>query len=223
MNTNESQKFNVKSLTSVIFLVLLFGAGCNQSSNGESQVTNIDSVVVAIEEVFADNYKTGVNDVKVEINEDEGDFVRGYVSMPGVDKNDFMAFKADDEWSVIYDPEQKPYECDLLRQYNFPEDMMGNCKPADAEFTIADARDIQMAFADIYHKNIEDITVKVDKYDATHARGSVQFAGEQGGGMFLAVKDQGAWDVVVDGNGTYECEAIDVYEFPEDMITDCIK
>jgi len=221
MNTNKRQTSNVKRIISVIFLTLLLGAGCDQSSNNEPQNTNNDTVVMALKEVFADNYQTGVEDVEVTINEDQVDFVRGYVSMQDVDNNDFMAFKADNEWSIIYDPEQKPYDCSLLRQYNFPEDMMGGCKEPNVEFTVGDAQGIQSAFADIYHKNVEDITIKVEKYDATHARGSVQFAGELGGGMFLAVKDQSVWDVVIDGNGSYECKFVEPYNFPEDMIQDC--
>ncbi len=223
MGELSSIKHRTKYLVTGLGIFVLLGAGCNQSSNNEQRVSSDNSVVVALEEVFADNYQNGANDVSVEINEDEGDFVRGYVSMKNADKNDFMAFKADNEWSVIYDPDQKSYGCDLLRQYNFPENMMGGCKEPDVEFTIADAQEIQGAFADIYHKSIEDITIKVDKYDALHARGSVQFVGEQGGGLFLAVKDQGIWDVVVDGNGSYECKFVEPYDFPEGMVSDCLK
>lgn len=210
-----------KYLVMGLGMFLLLGAGCNNDPKIEPQLSG-DPVVLALEEVFADNYQNDANNVLVEINEDEGDFVRGYVSMKNADKNDFMAFKADGEWSVIYDPDQKPYGCDLLRQYNFPENMMGGCKEPDVEFTIADAQEIQGVFADIYHKSIDDITIKVDKYDALHARGTVQFAGEQGGGLFLAVKDQGAWDVVIDGNGSYECKFVEPYDFPEDMVSDCV-
>lgn len=208
------------SILMVVLFLLLVGSGCSQQ-NSEHGTQNSDPVQVGIEEVFADNYPEKAENISLNITQSEGDLVKGQISMDGVQANVFYAAKVDGDWEVIYDPEQRPYNCELLRGYNFPDDMLAGCKEPDAEFTIADAQGIQGAFADIYHKNIEDITIKVDKYDATHARGVVQFAGEQGGGMFLAVKDQGAWDVVIDGNGAYECKFVEPYDFPADMIEDC--
>lgn len=211
-------------LTSRIIIGLLFllliGAGCDQSGD-EQRAGNDDPTVVGITEVFADNYPEKSDSVAVSITESNGDWVKGKVSMEGVREHIFFAAKVNGEWDVLYDPDQNPYECELLTGYEFPETMTEGCREPEAEFTIADAQGIQMAFADIYHKNIEDINIRVSQRTAKHARGSVQFAGEQGGGMFLAVKDQGTWDIVVDGHGAYECKFVEPYDFPEEMVEDC--
>ncbi len=227
MKLHRTTNFELRTTIVIgLLFLLLIGAGCDQS-NDEQRTVNKDSTVVGIAEVFADNYPEKADSIEVKIIESDWGWVKGEVSMVGVDSHDFYAAKVKDAWDVIYDPEQNPYECALLNSYNFPQEMIQDCKKQeeedDDEFTIEDARGIQMAFADMYHKNIEDINIRVSQTTANHARGTVQFAGERGGGMFLAVKDQGTWDVVVDGHGVYECNFVEPYDFPQEMVEDCYQ
>ncbi|MBD3281801.1 hypothetical protein GF391_03585 [Candidatus Uhrbacteria bacterium] len=210
------------SILMAVFFLLSVGSGCSRQ-NSEPGTQNSDPAQVGIEEVFVDNYPEKADSVQVSISESEGDLLKGAVSMDGVSNHVFYAAKVDGEWDVVYDPEQRQYECDLLRGYGFSEAIIEGCEEPEAEFTVGDAKGIQMAFADIYHKNVEDINIRVSQRTAKHARGSVQFAGEQGGGMFLAVKDQGIWDIVVDGHGAYECKFVEPYDFPEEMVHDCYQ
>jgi hypothetical protein len=203
-----------------MMLIVLFGAGCD-SVNNEQGTVNGDPVVIAIEEVFVDNYPEHASSVVVSISKTEGDLVKGNVALSQGMPHIFYAAKVEGDWDVIYDPEQKPYDCETLKGYEFSEKMIKGCKELDVEFTVADAQTIQKMLADKHGKTIEEVVAKVDKYDADHARGSVQFVGEQGGGIFLAAKEDGSWKIVVDGNGAYECSFIAQYGFPDEMVSDC--
>jgi len=80
---------------------------------------------------------------------------------------------------------------------------------------------IKQAFADKYKKPLADIRVTVGEADDTHAKGGVGFnmngvAGE--GGNFLAVKADGKWKIVFDGNGGVACSTLVPYNFPASMI-----
>ncbi len=80
---------------------------------------------------------------------------------------------------------------------------------------------LQQAFADKYKKPLADIRVSVGEADATHAKGGVGFsvngvAGE--GGNFLAVKADGKWKIVFEGNGQIACSTLAPYNFPASMI-----
>jgi hypothetical protein len=44
-----------------------------------------------------------------------------------------------------------------------------------------------------------------------------------GGGIFLAAKVNGEWKIVFDGNGQIECKIFKPYNFPSNMISDCVN
>lgn len=68
--------------------------------------------------------------------------------------------------------------------------------------------------------NPDDIVVTVSKNDGQFARGSVkEKSSEVGGGMFLAKKTGGQWEIVFDGNGIPDCtELKTTYLFPQDLL-----
>lgn len=81
-------------------------------------------------------------------------------------------------------------------------------------------------FAEKYDYNPGLVEISLDEMSASHARGSVKFymdadrsAGE--GGIFLAVRNAGGWQIVFDGNGMYDCEEMGEYGFPDSMLPDC--
>lgn len=85
-----------------------------------------------------------------------------------------------------------------------------------------DSTGIKTAMAKKYNKSEADVNISVSKIDATHAWGTVSFAGEMGGGWFLAFKNPDGWIIVDDGNGTISCEKIAPYNFPVDMVPECV-
>lgn len=88
--------------------------------------------------------------------------------------------------------------------------------------TESDADKIRKTLANKYGKTIEETEISVSKNTGTHASGSVRFAGEMGGGMWLAYKDGKDWTITYDGHGTIPCSAVDnPYNFPTDMAPEC--
>ena len=81
---------------------------------------------------------------------------------------------------------------------------------------------LKEAFSDRYSRIIDDINIRIDKAGAKHVFGSVSFVGEMGGGWFLAYKDDTDWMIVDDGNGTIDCDVIAPYDFPVDVVGECV-
>ncbi len=81
---------------------------------------------------------------------------------------------------------------------------------------------IKEAFAQKYNRPTSEVNVTVSKNNGTQAQGGVSFSGEMGGGWFLAYKESGGWIIVQDGNGTISCETIAPYNFPSDMVPECV-
>jgi hypothetical protein len=65
-------------------------------------------------------------------------------------------------------------------------------------------------------------TVTIERDSGTFAMGSVRFAGEQGGGLWFAAKTADGWQLAYDGNGIIPCDAANAYNFPTDMVPQCI-
>ena len=79
---------------------------------------------------------------------------------------------------------------------------------------------IEQLFADKYKKPLSEIKVTIAQSTAQHVRGSVLFGrpGQGAGGNFLAVKADGNWKLVFDGNGGIACKDLEPYGFPQEMI-----
>jgi hypothetical protein len=82
--------------------------------------------------------------------------------------------------------------------------------------------EIQYQLALKYEKNISDVIVETIKSDETHIAGSVSFLvnGQSGeGGLVLAVKEESAWEIVYDGNGSIDCDLMkEQYNFSDELL-----
>jgi len=80
---------------------------------------------------------------------------------------------------------------------------------------------IAEGLAEKYDKAIDEVSVTVWRMDDAHAAGSVMF-GEGGpgeGGGVLAVKTDGDWQVVYDGNGSVDCDRMkQEYGFSDEIL-----
>lgn len=82
---------------------------------------------------------------------------------------------------------------------------------------------IQKAFAKKYNRELSEVLVTVSQKDETHATGGIRFLGETSGGWFLAYKTvTDGWTIVQDGNGTISCETVAPYNFPQEMVPECV-
>ncbi len=84
------------------------------------------------------------------------------------------------------------------------------------------AGEIQKLFAEKYPKYAKTITVSMGQETQNHARGDVIFEVGAPGGIFLAAKIDGQWQIVFNGNGEIPCN-LSKYGFPNEMLFDCAK
>lgn len=101
-------------------------------------------------------------------------------------------------------------------------DALGFCKVV---FENSNEKIITDLFVKKYNKNATQIKIKIEQQTEDHARGMVNFLQENGepgeGGIFLAHKIAGEWQLVFDGNGMIDCNLLTDQNFPEDMMFDC--
>ena len=70
---------------------------------------------------------------------------------------------------------------------------------------------------------LDKMDYKVSKNTGEYAKGLISTKGEMfGGGYWLAVKSNGKWEIIFDGQNTPECVLVDLPEFPADMVPECL-
>lgn len=80
---------------------------------------------------------------------------------------------------------------------------------------------IKEALAQKYAKDANEVDLSLSQIISSHAKGLVKFAGEIGGGWWLAAKVDDEWVIAADGNGTVPCEPVELYNFPPDFVPEC--
>lgn len=80
--------------------------------------------------------------------------------------------------------------------------------------------ELKKLFSLKYPEYTGTIVVRIDKQTADHVRGGVTFVDDQEGGIFLATKIAGQWQIVFDGNGAIPCN-LSKYGFNSEMLADC--
>lgn len=81
---------------------------------------------------------------------------------------------------------------------------------------------LRQLFAGKYPEYAETVSVRINQEAPDYIRGSVSFEEGAPGGIFFAVKQDGNWKIVHDGNGQIPCTLAED-GFPADMLTDCAK
>jgi len=80
--------------------------------------------------------------------------------------------------------------------------------------------EVQKLFVEKYPRYTNTLTVNINQETENHLRGSVIFEIGAPGGVFLATKIDGTWQIVFDGNGQIPC-SLSKYGFPTNMLADC--
>ncbi len=80
--------------------------------------------------------------------------------------------------------------------------------------------DIKQILADKYQKTSDKVFLKISGETPQFVKGSVKYDVNEGpGGMFLATKLSGKWEVVFDGNGAVDCQKMkSQYAFPSEIL-----
>lgn len=76
-------------------------------------------------------------------------------------------------------------------------------------------------FSQKYNRPASALTIEVLADMGTFAKGRLNEPGA-GGGLWFAAKTAKGWELAFDGNGIVPCEAANKYNFPKDMIPQCI-
>jgi len=83
---------------------------------------------------------------------------------------------------------------------------------------------IKNLFADKYGKDALEITIEINQETENHIKGGVVLppGGSENSGMFLAAKVNDEWELVHDGQGAVPCLVAAEYNFPADMVKQCV-
>ncbi|MDD5289915.1 MAG: hypothetical protein PHT40_01780 [Patescibacteria group bacterium] len=82
-----------------------------------------------LRQAFADKYQKKIEDIKVTVSLATETHARGGVKFgtgEAVEGGNFLAAKVNDAWQIVFDGNGN-IACALLRQYNFPANMMEDC------------------------------------------------------------------------------------------------
>lgn len=113
------------------------------------------------------------------------------------------------------------YGCIISADYSWCEAGQ-KCLRIGEEICDSDAQlEVRHILADKYQRVLSEVSVTVIRSDGSHAAGSVMFGEGRPGesGMFLAVKTDGKWEVVYDGNGSIDCNKMrQQYQFPDEIL-----
>jgi hypothetical protein len=90
---------------------------------------------------------------------------------------------------------------------------------------LSDANDTEMIKQALIRKNNwtnMEIEITISRNDGKYASGGVREKNTQTGGIFFAVKNEGVWQIVADGNGIITCAELAPYpDYPTIMIPEC--
>jgi hypothetical protein len=161
----------------------------------------------ALKAALAAHLGKGQNELNIAIGENTGSHARG-----GVDNGYFLAVKLDGQWQIIADG-QGALDCLAVGDYEFPASMIPECTATPAP--PSDEEAIKAVLADYLGRKQTELSITVAENTGSHARGGVD------NGYFLAVKLDGQWQIVADGQGAVDCQVVAQFEFPASMIPEC--
>ena len=73
-----------------------------------------------------------------------------------------------------------------------------------------------------YDLPVNSVNIEVVTDTGMYAKGTVHYSDPDGGGVWFAAKSQKGWELAFEGNGIVSCFIANGYNFPTDMIPQCI-
>jgi len=123
------------------------------------------------------------------------------------------------EENAVEEQESGKEEIVLEESGSAPEE--GITEDVEEESNESVIETLKLLFAQKYERKVEDVNVTISERKGDYLKGGVKFAGELAGGYVLAAKVNDAWKIVFDGNGSWSCSAVDIVDFPTDMVPEC--
>ncbi len=147
------------------------------------------------------------------LSENTGSYARGILP-----EGYFLAARDESGWVIVYDGQATP-TCADIDPFEFPADLVSECLDANGNPVArsAFAATLQAALAALLDIPESQLIYTVNQQTPQHARGTLSQ-----GGYFLAAREASGWLIVYDGQGTPACEVIAPYDFPVDMVPECL-
>ena len=83
------------------------------------------NLVFIFENIFAANYEKDIDGINVDIEKNFNNYVRGTATMDD-EVFIFLAVKDDEDWEVVFE-DKESIKCEIIKDYNFPENMINDC------------------------------------------------------------------------------------------------
>ncbi len=110
--------------------------------------------------------------------------------------------------------------CIINRGYTWC-DLTAKCfKTSEEKCELSIEETVKGLLVEKYKKDPSEVVVAVSQSDDIHAVGAVSFSTDDQaeGGMFIAIKQDGAWKLLYDGNGAADCLELEKMDFPSNML-----
>lgn len=130
----------------------------------------------------------------------------------------FLAYKDEDSWVIVYVGLANP-PCQAIIDAQFPVEMVPECMDEENNLVIrvpAIEAAIRIALAERLGIGTEEMEITITESAGEHLSGRVN------NGFFFAVKRNDTWQIVHDGSAAPPCEDIEAYQFPTDMVPQCL-
>lgn len=177
-----------------------------------------------IETALSEETEISAENLDFSIGVNTGSHIWGNVREIGeVISEYYLAAKVEDGWIIAYHGQVTPL-CTQVDPHLFPSSMVPTCSdeqlnPIDR--STYDSLGIQAALVDRTGIAVGEIEFTIEQNTGVHASGTVSQKGALSGGHYLAVKVDGTWIVVHDGQDAPFCADIEAYNFPSDILPFC--
>lgn len=185
-----------------------------------------------IENIFAERNPDGkLGEMVIEVDRMSGVYASGLITdKEGWGGARWLAYRDQGQWKIIWEGNGDIF-CRDIESYGFPVDMVSECWDeknqvmkdrtgnSETDYDLANEEKILEGVMKDYLTDGELDEFLVDQIDDDYANGSVSLIGGAGG-WWLAVKN-GEWEIVAVGSDVVDCDLVDEYGFPVDMVTDC--
>jgi hypothetical protein len=169
--------------------------------------------VDALQDALADHLELPARAFQYTIEQSKESFVLGTLSTGGY----FLARETAGTWTIAYEGEGSP-ACSAVE--DFPFDLVSGCLDETGVLVIRAEDDVTLiglALSNWMGVPFQELGYLLQENTGVHAKGLIA------NGYFLATRDAAEnWVVVYDGQGSPACDLIDPFNFPYEMVPECL-
>jgi len=228
-----------KNLLMMALWVLVLGmSGCvnldwNSILTGQRKQLSSNNQMMIEQALLEKHPGWNRQDIEVVIKKIDRGYATGSVGDKGGGGAGWLAYRENGEWQIVYEGNSVPL-CDMVQSYGFPTTVVNKCwdEQNNEEVDLTDNNQkAQNSGVDeelLLNKAVEEYLVDgdmitditVNSIEGDYAEGSVTLDNDNGG-WWLAVKENDGWQVVALGSDIIDCQTVEQYGFPSDMVMVC--